>query len=106
MTFSHISWWCDFFLQSDSSQRWVVLKLVTPREKNQEGFALYSKGWLHWPVQNGLKNTPAEGVTARIDRHDVSKGPEYPQGHSRTGGDVAGVVGAAPASKITPRLIP
>ena len=28
MTFLHISQWCDFFLQSDSSQSWSRLKLV------------------------------------------------------------------------------
>ena len=47
MTFLHISQWCDIFLQSDSSQRWVVLKLVTPREKV---FALHGKGFLHCTV--------------------------------------------------------
>ena len=56
------------------------------------------------PAHFRTKKSSLEAVTRGIDRHDVPKGQEYPQGHSRTGGGVGGVARAASARKI--RILP
>ena len=67
---------------------------------------LHKEGLLHRPAHFRTKKSSLEAVTRGIDRHDVPKGQEYPQGHSGTGGGVGGVGRVPQAPKITPRLIP
>ena len=66
---------------------------------------LHKEGILNARAHFRVKKSSLAAVTRGIDRHDVPKGQEYPQGHSRTGGGVAEVVRAA-QQKISSRLIP